>query len=739
MSMPFNFPNPLAMQVNKLDNPDVNPGTTTAQQVVADNNAPVEAKTKTDAKVKKRNGEFRSRIDICKIYRRKLIPNWTTSIDYRRGKPFTSQTDEDQVAVNLDWSMTKAKQAQLFSQVPEIRLVHGNQTLPKSAPWASNFQVRLNDGLIEAGIESAMDECLPDCINAAGIGAILVSYEALTENRDVPSMDMSTLPPEVHAQVLQTGKLDGEDIPMESIPHPVDQRYVVQRISPADLLWPINFTGANFDNATWIGRSGRITWTEAMNRFGLSSSEKDSVLGEDRTTMDKLTHDVERDKTNGDDMVGFDEIWYKEFQYDETAKSFSTIHHLVFVGGKEDPVVDAPWEGQKVGPDGMVVGAQKFPMRILTLTYITDESIPPSDSAIGRPQVNEINKARTQMIKQRERSLPVRWFDVNRIDPAIQQGLMRGTWQAMIPVQGEGSRVIGEVARATMPQENFLFDKVAKTDLDNEWGVGFNQSKDENKDKKDESAPNMNAQVGRERAKVASFVVGIAEVLGGLMCLYEDPGAFGDGFDPSLSKVLKYSILADSTVLLEAGQRLARLNSFVNTYAKSGWVNLEPVLQEIATLAGLDPATVIRAPMPKPPVEPNISLRLTGVEDLLTPMALAFMIKSGQAPSADNIEQAKTLIQQSVVPPQPPPGVDPSGMPSPLGAPPMGQGAPLLGPLGAPPPPGAPPPGAPIPAPAPGLHPGTPVPAPPPPKIGEANPQMAALEAITKRSQGGQG
>lgn len=712
--------------------------TTTAQDTVKTQNT----KSTTDpttSKTKKKNDEFRSRVDICKIYRRKLIPNWTTSIDYRRGKPFASQTDEDQVSVNLDWSLTKAKVAALFSQVPKVRIDHVPETLPATSPFAIKFEHKLNDTLVASGIEAAMDECLPDCINAAGIGAILVSYESITEDKQIPK---NTVPPEHQDEFNTSGTVQGEKVDMETIPQLVAHRYCVQRVSPADLLWPINFSGSNFDNAPWIGRSGRVTWAEGVQRFKLTEADKATVLGEDRPMMDKLTHDVEKDKNSADEMVGFDELFYKEVSYDPDAKSYDTIHHLVFVNGKDDPVVDEPWKGQKINDaDYSVTGAVRFPIRVLTLAYITDETIPPSDSAIGRPQVNEINKARTQMILQRERSLPVRWVNSDRVDSTILQSLMRGRWQAFIPTQGEGSRVIGEIARASMPVENFKFDQIAKADLNEEWTVNQNgQMVSEGKGDEDQNKSNLNTQVGRERAKVGSFFLGVAEVLGGLLCLFEDPTTFGEGFDPALSRVLKFSILADSTVLLDANQKIARLDHLINEYAKSGWINVEPVLQEIVMLSGMDPTLVVKAPSPKPPVEPNISLRLTGVEDLLNPLALAIMMKSGQAPSADLIEQAKALIQQAVTPPaglSMPGSVQPQGglpmLPQgPAGAPPSS------GPGGPPPPPGTAPSTPPLPPPVQGPPPGTPPPAPQPPKLGEAHPNWAAMPAINKRSEGNQ-
>ena len=672
---------------------------------------------KVDQVRKKRYQAFRQEIDICKPYRRKLAQNWTVSIDNRRGKQLASMPDDDTVTVNLDWPMTKAKIASLFSQIPQVRVNH--QPESATVPWIAQFEKHLNETLVMAGIESVMDETLPDCINASGFGAAIVSYEALTEEASVPQMDTSTLPPEIAAMVLQSGKFNGEDVGMESVPRVVDRRYLVQRISPSDFLWPLDFTGANFDNAPWIGRSGRIPWAEAVQRFNLKESDKDAVLGEDRQTIDRLNHDTEKDSAQPREVVGFDEIFYKSFQYDTDVKMYGAIHHLVFINGKDEPVIDEPWKGQKIDPETkQIQGALRFPVRVLTLTYITDETIPPSDSAVGRPQVNEINKFRTQMIRQRERNLPVRWIDVNRIDPAIQTGLMRGTWQHFIPVQGDGSRAIGEVARASMPQDNYVSDKVARSDWNEICTLGPNQrDSGEGVDTAAEAnvlQGNFQVKVGRERAKVSAFFVSIAEVIGGLMCLYEDPAALGEGFDPSFNKALKYSILADSTVLVDAQQRLERLNKFVDLYGKSGWVDLESVLKEIATLTGLDPNTAIKPPEPKPPVEPNISLRLTGWEDMSNPLLLAFLLQSGQAPPPELIEKAKQLIQQSVVVQQPPPPADPNAP--------------------------APPPGAgPVPPPVPAPPSGAPQPVPPPPGPGEANPQMSAMPTISKRSEGTQG
>lgn len=669
---------------------------------------------------KKLNKDLKRNIELCKQYRRKLIANWTICIDYRRGKPFMSQTDEDRIAVNIDWALTKQKQSALFSQIPAVRVSHPPDTdIPAVGKWVAAFERKLNDQLILSGVESAMEEVMPDCINAAGFGVILVSREAITQDVQVPGVDMGMFPQQMQQFILQSGIMpDGSPVPMTTVPKTIDHRYVATRISPADFLWPITFTSSDFDNAPWIGRSGRISWAEGSKKWGLTQEDKDRIVGEDRSILDRLTHDIEKDKMVGDGQITFDEIFYKEYQFDPEAQSYSTIHHLVFVHGKEEPVVDEQWTGQQENPNGQLVGVLRYPLQVLTLTYLTDEAIPPSDSSIGRPQVNELNKSRTQMIMQRERSLPIRWFDVNRIDPAIQQSLMRGVWQGMIPVQGQGTNVIGEVPRAQMPQENYIFDKIFKSDLNELWVIGEEAPPVNTAAESNNIQSNRQTNVAKERARVGKFFCRVAEVLGGLVAIYEDPSSFGEGYDPGVSRTLSYSILADSTVLLDANQRLQRAINFFNFCMKTGWLAPEPVLREIASLSGFDPSEVIQAPQPKNVDPPNISLRLTGTEDMMNPLTLAFLMKSGQAPSSDLIEQAKQLINAAVTPPpnaQPaPPQVGPDGMPLP------------------PPPPGmtpAPPPPVPT-------GPATPVtpPPPPPPTAGEdAHPDLSAMGRVNQR------
>lgn len=669
--------------------------------------------------------QLRTQIEMCKAYRRRLIPNWQASVDYRRGKPFPTQSDQDRIAVPIDWSLTKEKESLLFSQVPAVRINHPPQTTsPDVMSWLPAFERKLNDTAVAAGIEAAMGEVLPDCLNAAGFGAVLVARDVITEMVTLPAIDLSIFPPELRDRILADGVLpDGTPVPMVTAPRIVDAAYTITRISPADLLWPIAFTGSDFNNAPWIGRSGRISWAEAVQRFGLREEDKRRVLGDTRSMqdrIDKIVSEAGRTAEPFDETVSFDEVFYDEHVYNPRASSFRAVHHVVFVHGLQDPVIDGPWTGQRVdGESGMLVGALKRPIQVLTLTYITDNPLPPSDSEMARPQVDELNDARTTQTIHRKRNIPIDWYNVDRLDPTVQYQLMRGTHKGMIPVQGDGSNVIGTVSRASLPPENMLFDRIIKSDIQETWqmGMGGMAASVETSGEAAAIMGTRQVRISHERAKVGKFFLNVMEVLGGLLAIFEEPESFGPGFTPLVSRTLSFSILADSTVLLDANQRMERLVRFVNFFGKTGWVDIESVVREAATLSGLDPSVVVRPPQPRPPAEPNISLRLTGTEDLLNPLILGMLLKSGQGPSPELIEQAKKLIEVSVTPPQGPPPL-PGGAPAALSPgsenlPPELRQAPLSGlqdtPVAAPP-------------------------EPPPPGPGEAFPEWTLMPRVNRRS-----
>lgn len=600
---------------------------------------------------------WRHRISVCKRERRTLVDAWEENVEYRRGKPFSVETDDDRVNVNADWALVKSKHAQLWSQTPSVVLTAKRDELK---PLAPAFSRELNETLTGANVGAAMDECVLDCINASGIGAMIVRYESRTEQVDVPAVDP------VAAAALQQG---GRAVPTVKATRVTSKRFVAERFSPSDLLWPIEFDRSDWDQAPWLGRSGRMSWAEAKHAFALKDTDREKVCGgaERRQTL-------RDDEATGADIaadVEYDEIFYWQHRFDPAAKYFTAIQRLVFVHGIDKPVVDEPWNGQAFDPGtGQYFGARRLPIRVLTLAYISDDAIPPSDSAIGRPQVNELIRTRTQMLLNRERSIPIRWHDVNRLDPLVAANLMRGTWQGSIPVQGNGTAAIGEVARAAYPRDDYQLDTIAKHDLQEQWSLGSSQmgvfaSGERSATEANQIGAANAARIGYERSRVAAFFVGAAEVLAGLLALYGDLEGVPEGIDRrSLAQAFTFTIRPDSAVLRDANARLQQLSQFLNLTAKSGFVNVGPVIEEMCQLSDLDPALIIKQPEGRPPDPVNISVR--NAEDLMNPLFLALLAKTGQAPSPEELQAAQQMIAVAfgraplpVVPPSPPPQGDP--------------------------------------------------------------------------------
>lgn len=667
--------------------PDTAASTTPAPPVASSAPTVVPAavpKTLPDANDPLSDKAWRTRISTCKRKRRDLVQGeWARNVDFYRGKPFDVETDEDRVYVNSDWPLVRRKVAQLASQLPEVRLHTDNQTAkPAGFPYAKAINWRMR----KAGIGDSMREATIDVVNAAGIGAVLCGYRALTEQVPVPTQNPQTADPTFLAAV-NAGQAQ---MPQMMATRITSRQFYGLRLSPSDLIWDLSFTGSDWDKSPYLGHSGRCTWAEGKRDFRLKDEEratlaKSTALRAEDTLRNTSTAE---DKHGETEMVEFDEVFYWRARFDPDCKYFDEIWRIVFVVGKTDPAIHEQWKGQRFnGADGTYQGVCKLPIRILTLDYVSDDPIPPSDTAAARPQVNEQIRSRSQMILQRDRSLPVRAFNVNRFDPEVSANMQRGTIQGWLPVKGDPEGAIREVTRSTFPPEDFTFDRIIKADLQESWQLGANQLGNFASGERSASEANIVQQnaattMGFNRSRVEAFVVGIAEVFAGLMSLYDDfPMLTPEEKQrlqawprQQLNQEFVFSVLPDSTVLLDANQRLDRIAKFVNLTAKSGRVNVDPLIEEMAELSGIDPARIAMPPAgPKPPEPPNISYSFKG-DDMMNVAVIAMLMQEGKFPNPDQINAAKLALQAMQQPPEPPqqlpnqtqqPGPPPPGTPQP--------------------------------------------------------------------------
>lgn len=634
------------------------------------------------ARDKNVHAQLRVKIAQSRTFIRELVPEWALNIDYRRGKPFATDSDQDRVAITVDWANTKDKIAQLFSQVPQVRLSAKQKAFEAGIPV---FARKVNDTITAAGMGTASDECLPDVINACGIAAAYVSYETRTEMRDYT--------PPAPAAPPAPGSVPAPAPQVRQIPFTTAKRFIISHISPADLIVDVAYAGSDFNRGSLIGRRGRKKWSDAFKEFGQSATrpngltleDKGKVCGKDnRSTLDLLSQNEDQDTYRDTEVVSFSEVFYWRYLYHDDERSFEAIQRVVYVdglGSERGPVIDEQWTGQKRVENDGIAGACKFPIQVLTLAYVSDDLIPPSDSAMSRPQVDELIEGRSQMIMQRRYSIPVRTFDVNRVPPELVTVLMRGQWQGMIPTNGPGDRVFTETAKAAFPREDFEFYRVAKQDIDANWktGGGLNGGGSGNTQIRSASEAsaiqaNVNTSMAYERARCVRWFCNIAEVLAGLVALYadftaEEEQALAPLDRKRLAGYYLYTTRVDASVLLDAGQMYQRKEGFFNIFGKTGYLDIERIGKDMASLVGVD-EDLIRKPEPKGPDPANISMR-ADADSLNNPIFVAMLMKMGLMPGPDELEAAKNLIiaaKQLPAPPQtvPPPGAppqDPSQLP----------------------------------------------------------------------------
>jgi hypothetical protein len=592
---------------------------------------------------------WQNRLAAARRRREDLVSLWQGNVDARRGKPTETSTGTD-TAVNQDWPLTKAKIAQLYSQTPQVRLTPKDPAFQVAVPV---FAKALNDALDEASVGAIVEEVLADVVNASGIGAALVSCERLFEAKVDP--------------------VTGETVPL-----PVDSAFPVRRISPADLLTPADFTGSNYDHARWLAHDDRMTWEQAQRDLGLTEDQKDTVLGADQRVKSTQTLSTDTSKFQDTEVVNYTELFYWRHYYHPEETSFKALQRVVFVHGLDAPVIDEPYKGQARGAMGLV-GVMKNPIRVLTLTYISDDSLPPSDSSIGRFDVEQLTESREDAIQQRKHSIPIRWFDSNRVSPNTRSLLEKGTFQGFIPTNGPGDRAIGEVARANYPQEKFEFDRILKNDLTEIYQVGTNQagafaSGERSASEANIIQKNFQIRIGQEQDKTTKFFLGIAEVLAGHLALYGDidipelsPEAqarLATWDRQALANAFVYSIRADGTVRLDANQRIEQLTKALNLTAQSGYINPKAVIAEIWELSGVDPAKVVIDPQPKAPEPVRISIG--SAEDIVNPVMLSTLFRTGQVGSPEDLAAAMKMLQQAALggmPLVPPTPAGPEGPP----------------------------------------------------------------------------
>jgi hypothetical protein len=426
-------------------------------------------------------------------------------------------------------------------------------------------------------------------------------------------------------------------------------------------LYPTDFDGSRYDDAPWLGMIFTTPRTEAKRLYKLTKDELDAA------SVSPGDDDRDGEKEDITKRVKGYEIWYRACYFDEKVTHKDHFRKLVYLHGMDKPVVheDSPYQKYV---NGRLIGVKRYPIRVLSLTYVPDRPIPPSDVTITRPQVAELEKSRTLMMLQRERSLPLRWFDLNQVPEEVESLLQDGVVGGWIPMNGPATNAIGEIARATYPRENFEFDRVINSEIGGAWSLGPDQL---GQDAPGESTARevaerssaTNTRLDYERSKVLRWFTEGAEVVFGLLQMFATQPRYAEMVgDEGAARLVQWNnqmlmgdyafeARPDAALRLDAASDRQQALNVYQLLRRDELVDAKGLLTEVVRTHNMLPEkTLVQQPPEPQPDRPNISFRFSGEDlDPTRPHALMvydLMAKSGIALDPNVIQQARQLAEK---------------------------------------------------------------------------------------------
>jgi hypothetical protein len=554
--------------------------------------------------------------------------NWDANVEAYLGMGNRQKWGRNTTLVRKDASLTDGKKALLFFQTPDVTATARN---PQFTEAANLVGAVLNHYLspAETNAEAMVDEVLFDVICPSGIGISKLGYEAFVD----PTIREVPMPSPMNPAMPQLGP-DGAPVMQPNI---VRQTYFWKRVPPKMFLYPPTFIGSDYDDASWLGFKYDLDKVVAERLYELQGDQVPAGATID-AFKDLLGSDVSRAAQNQDitKKVALYEIWYRACDIDPTIGDPEIIRQLVIMEGREDaPLIhrDSPYQ---VITNGRRTGGMKgFPVHVLTLRYVSDQAIPPSDCSVSRDQVDELSRGRTQMIDQRDRAIPVTLYDTSRLsDPAIIDKITKAEVQEMIAAPGgfDGQNPpIISVQRGQYGRENFTFNDVINRDIGEAWALGNNQLGQDTDTRRTATELSLmqaatETRMDKERARVLKwFAKGCQKLLALLQLFADEPqyvSIVGQEGLPALMQWDKTAIGGDYAITLapDSSQRIDAVSEKKRAVDVFQMLGNDPLIDGLelrkwlVRKLGMD-GKLVRQPMPKPPEKPNVSVSLKG-EDL---------------------------------------------------------------------------------------------------------------------------
>lgn len=592
---------------------------------------------------------WRDRVTAAKDKREKIAGDagWKDRIDAYLGKPLKGTPKADTVVVPKDYANVEQKKAQLFTQIPDLHLEPKRDEFGPAAPIA---QAVLRDYLGPHHIhaDAVMDEVVFDLLCPAGLMCSKIGYASVQDG--VQMVEGPPGPPDPLTGQPTPG------LPVE-VPKTIWERYYWDRVSPNKALVPAEFHGSDYDRADWLGFEFERDAPDGQP--GTSDGDASGLnAGESITAT--------RSGTTKQKGV---ELWYRASVFDPAEKHPGKFRYLVLIDGQDLPErhEDSPY--QRVLEDGMILGMRRNPIRIGALRYVSDSAYPPSDCAMSASQADELNKGRTQMVQERDRNIPINWYDRNRVNQDDIDKITKGEIQAFVGVDGNGTELFGDIRKASLSREAVEFDRIINRDMSECWALSVTPGSEVDGPKTATEASlfqgRTDVRLRKERGKVLEYFVAAAEDILALIQLFADDtdyvrivGADGVGklraWDKqAIAGEFAFSAKPDSAVFQDQAVQRKRATETFQFLAPSPFINQQELAAWFLRQNDMEPAKFIAPPKEPEPEKPRVSFSFKG-EDLnplspQAPIVASIMIQAGFTIPPEAVETSKQIAGLAVL------------------------------------------------------------------------------------------
>jgi hypothetical protein len=340
-------------------------------------------------------------------------------------------------------------------------------------------------------------------------------------------------------------------------------------------------------------------------------------------------------------------VYYYAIDVDPRVGDPDLIRELILLDNQTEPAKHGDCPYQVIENGRVVGGLRRFPIYPLTIHYVPDTAIPPSDCSMSRVIVDELSRGRTQMLQQRDRNVPMRGVDITKISGDAKEKVLGGNVQQIIPFENvtPGESPFFAIPQSAYPQENFNFNNYGERDLQECWGLSANNLGSSNTSGRTATELSIMQQatdtrMESDRTRVLTWWVQIVQGLAALVQLFQTDEQYISVLGPTGAQQLvawnnqkiageyAFSVRPDSARRVDqAAERKFRLDVY-NLFANSPHVNQQELLRWVAPAIGFDPDKLI-APQQKPePEPPKVAIAIRG-EDLLIPQVVQLLAQRG--------------------------------------------------------------------------------------------------------------